>query len=294
MFCNKCGKENSDDASFCSSCGNDLTKVGSNENKNNIVHPNVKKKQELNFGLIINWLFSFLFGLAGFGALIDGLYTDAILLLLMTIIIFPPITNWVKKNYNFKLAWWLKLTIILILLTIYGSTVPDNTSLTNDISSENIPQTSNPIATPIPASIQTPTPDPTATPTATPIPTPTPQKIVSKSFAEFDKIFGDSSSLTELQKENKFETEYKEKVVIWKGYVIRVYEGWTGDYCIRINTNSPSQTTENFKVCYEGESNMNELLSLGEGNYIEVTGTIQDYQDLYPKYYVEGIDVRKL
>ena len=35
MFCNKCGKENSDDASFCSDCGN-LTKVGLNETKNKL------------------------------------------------------------------------------------------------------------------------------------------------------------------------------------------------------------------------------------------------------------------
>ena len=63
------------------------------------------------------------------------------------------------------------------------------------------------------------------------MPVPTIEKIKC-TLEEFDSIFYDYSSLTELQKKDQFENNYKGKIITWDGYVERVYEGWTGDYCI--------------------------------------------------------------
>lgn len=278
MFCNNCGAENSDDGKFCSKCGNQLERKGSRistENKRNI-----DKKNKITIGLILSWVFGVFFFLGGLAFISDLELLAGIPLMLASFLLIPLISEWMENKFNYNISRGLRITLVIVLFCIYAFNLPDEyVSQENNLENPIVPQES--LST---QPIQTSTPTPTITPTP----------IVSTiSFSEFDRIFGDKSSLTDLQKKEEFKN-YKDKTVSWEGYLSDVDEGWTGDYCVLIKTKSSSQPYADFKSCNPTESFKNKLLTYQIGDRVILTGTIQNYLDIYPSYYVEGTDINKL
>ncbi|NOR59115.1 MAG: hypothetical protein GQ469_00550 [Methanosarcinales archaeon] len=310
MLCNKCGTQNPDEGKFCFKCGNELnipkSNLPSNRDKSNW-----KSNLMTTIGLVSCWILGGFFFLCGFVFLIDGLINNVIgeaifvgvPCLIFSLIVIPPAAKWSEKKFNYRLSNGSRIGILLFLFILFAMLVPPEYLEENDldtsqsVQSSTHVQSSSPIQTSIPTTITTATPTPILTHTPTPSPTPMPVPTIEKikcTLEEFDSIFDDYSSLTELQKKDQFENNYKGKIITWDGYVERVYEGWTGDYCIWMRSSNTVEGNADLKSCFEGENNKDILLSLQDGDHVRIIGTIENYQDLYPSYYVEGMQLKNI
>ncbi|MCK5509865.1 MAG: zinc-ribbon domain-containing protein, partial [Desulfobacterales bacterium] len=98
MYCNKCGTENPDDGKFCSKCGNQLERIGSRISTDN--KKNIDQKNKITLGLILGWIFGVLFLLSGLVFVADAEFLAGIPLVLSSLILIPPITEWLENKFN--------------------------------------------------------------------------------------------------------------------------------------------------------------------------------------------------
>ena len=309
MYCEKCGTQNSDNARYCTSCGNNL-KQGNIDEVDKVLeaavseHRNEQKKISEGtqitmyiekFATFISWAMGAFFVLAAILLLLDSIFRlDIMQMMFMgfpcavfSLLLFPPIVRRLQALYPHNISYVYRLSIFIVLLFVWALATPQG--YLDEVNDTNT-QITAPEAVPAPTIAPIQTLAPTQAPTSSPAQVQQSDSI-SLTYFEFDTIFWKSSSMTDLQKEDEFEKNYKGKIITWEGYIDRVYEGWTGDYCIWVTARSPGQSSVDFKSCFEGENNKNTLLSLQEGDHITIIGTIEDYQDLYPSYYVEGMQI---
>ncbi len=81
--------------------------------------------KKITLGLVINWAFGILFGLSSIALIIGGSLVDGIILLLISIILFPPANRLMKNKYNFELSRGLKIALTVILLIIFFAQTPE-------------------------------------------------------------------------------------------------------------------------------------------------------------------------
>jgi TM2 domain-containing membrane protein YozV len=106
MYCQKCGIQNADDASFCSKCGNNIGKLKSIPIEKTTVEqlPQTKpKKEQSKLWSVLRWFFGIWFGLAGIAEIILGSFGVGILSILISIVILPinkSIAGKSKREYE--------------------------------------------------------------------------------------------------------------------------------------------------------------------------------------------------
>ena len=140
LFCQKCGTQNPDDASFCGKCGNSL-KSGSNK----------EQTKKITLGLLLSWIFGIFFGLIGIAFVVDGLFGAGIPSIIISIFLLPPINKLIASKFNFDLSKGVKITFVIILFIISVINVPNNELSDNSkVTQEPTPTTKYVSETPTP------------------------------------------------------------------------------------------------------------------------------------------------
>ena len=195
MFCTKCGAQNPDNGDFCNNCGDALNNLKTKMDKTS--EENVNQGNKITLSIVISWLFGLLFLIIGLAFFSEKDFISATPIILVSLLLIPPVTKWLKDKLNFELSRVERITFVIILLIAFVMLVPDINSDINTIPNTNsqtlessIPiQTSNPTSapTPIQTPITTPTPTATPVPTSTPAPT-TVKKDLSKIALRLDDM----------------------------------------------------------------------------------------------------------
>lgn len=247
MFCQKCGTQNPDDGKFCSKCGNDLS----------IANQSIKEKQAnvIGIGSILSWLFGGLFLLAGVGWLFQKVIVG-IPLLLISIVIFPPITKRLKEKFNFEISRPLKIVTVIILLSIASANISDTTNQTG----------ANTIASKSQLS----------------------QNIISSSFSDYGNVYCDEGATT-LQKETLFNDKFKNKYVKWTGTVSSVAESW-GSYKLQVK--HCSKTLISDVVVTMKDDQKNKLMQLREGDIVTYIAKLTSYGEILDISAEDGVIVQ--
>jgi len=187
----------------------------------------IRQSKKISVGLVLSWIFGSLFALTG----VISIFSDpvpGIIILIMAGVLLPPINKLIDEKWNFHLSKGIKVLVIIICLSIFGSTV-DTSNNTNQkeeqlnnqikqniknienqkklIEPAEIPvaeekdnkqqtenQTEDPVTTTQPESepeltpAPVPTPVPTSEPELTPAPTPTPEPTVSETVSQRNAV----------------------------------------------------------------------------------------------------------
>jgi len=79
------------------------------------------RAKKITVRLILAWIFSIVFILAGLGSFVNASIGSGVCFLLAGLVLFPPIDKALRNNYNFYFSSWLKFFIVLILIIVAGS-----------------------------------------------------------------------------------------------------------------------------------------------------------------------------
>ena len=242
MYCSKCGTENPDDGDFCNNCGNAVNNLKTKMDKTS--EENVNQGNKITLSIVISWLFGLLFLIIGLAFFSEKDFISATPIILVSLLLIPPVTKWLKDKLNFELSRVERITFVIILLIAFVMLVPDTNSDINTIPNTNSQtlessisiQTSNP--TTAPTSIQTPITTPT--PTSTPIPTSTPAPTtVKKDLSKIALTLDDMPSGS-----TKHGDDVTDSSSIERTFILRSYSDIILLVC-KVNSYSTIQKAEN-------------------------------------------------
>lgn len=94
-----------------------------------------KETRKITLRLVLSWFFGIIFGIAGLSSLFTDSFIAGSSLIIASLILLPPVTKFSKKKFNFELSGGLKITLVIILLVIYGITAFPSDSSSNSQSS---------------------------------------------------------------------------------------------------------------------------------------------------------------
>jgi len=111
-----------------------------------------KAPKKIGVRIVFAWIFSILFLLAGFGAFTMSAVASGLLYLIAGLILFPPLNIILKEKANIVITAWLKIVIVIILLVIASSLLPNptfnstenNSPLVDTDANDNTPQNPTP------------------------------------------------------------------------------------------------------------------------------------------------------
>ena len=86
---------------------------------------------------------AFFFGLGGLSFFLLASIVSGIPLLLASLILLPPVNNYVEKKFNFELSGWLKVITVVVLFLIFCSIDLDDNNSTNSFNQETSGTTRN-------------------------------------------------------------------------------------------------------------------------------------------------------
>ncbi len=90
-----------------------------------------KEVKKITLGLVLSWVLGILFLLAGLGAFMELLFSEGIILLIMSAILLPPVNDMFREKMNFELSTGIKIVLLLICFTIFGAITNSNNFSTN-------------------------------------------------------------------------------------------------------------------------------------------------------------------
>lgn len=92
------------------------------EHKGEIKHViDDNRPKKITVRLILAWIFSIIFILAGAVHFISGSFKGGFLILLAGLVLFPPLDKALRNNFNFYLSSWLKFIVVVVLVIIGAS-----------------------------------------------------------------------------------------------------------------------------------------------------------------------------
>ena len=106
MYCQKCGNQNVDDASFCSKCGNNIGKritIPIEKTKIEQLSQTKHKKEQRSLWSVLRWIVGIFLLLSGIANILYGSFGGAILTILISIVILPinkSIAGKSKREYE--------------------------------------------------------------------------------------------------------------------------------------------------------------------------------------------------
>jgi len=89
-----------------------------------------KEVKKIGVRLVLAWILSVLFIVGGFGMLFSS-PLSGVLVLLAGVLILPPFSKLLKEKANLEISTWLKIIIVLILLSVAGTLMSEGSSNTN-------------------------------------------------------------------------------------------------------------------------------------------------------------------
>src|SRR3989344_9457062 len=104
-----------------------------------------KETKKITLGLVLSWIFGVLFGISGLTFLFSGGIVAGGSLIIASLVLLPPMNNFVKEKFNFELSRGLKITLVIILFVIYAVSLPSSNIFNNDVKiqpTENVNQPS--------------------------------------------------------------------------------------------------------------------------------------------------------
>ncbi|MDK2795561.1 MAG: hypothetical protein PWQ22_1627 [Archaeoglobaceae archaeon] len=110
------------------------------------------------------------------------------------------------------------------------------------------------------------------------------KEYVNVSFEDFDELFGLRSKLTDYQKKELFEREYKGKYVVWSCELVEVSEDGS-EARFRCK---PSTWTWDLIVKFRSDQK-GKLLKYQKGDIVTVEGMIWSYSELFGHRLTDGI-----
>jgi len=157
-----------------------------------------KEVKKITLGFILSWIFGILFLLLGVGTIGQENVVYGILIILFSAMIIPYFNKIVSDKLGFKISGGIKFALVILILIFMGlATSSSNSKSSNSDSTQ----------TQSIAETQKITPN-------------EPEKVyIVKTYNELWSIFSPDSTYTDLQKENIFDEEYKNKYVKWTGRV---------------------------------------------------------------------------
>lgn len=99
------------------------------------------KTKNIAAGSMLRWVISVIFLVGGFGMLFSS-FISGLASIVAGLIIFPPVSRYVKEKYNFSPSRGMKILAVLVLLFISGSTLGESESKPVADSTATAPQTS--------------------------------------------------------------------------------------------------------------------------------------------------------
>lgn len=114
-----------------------------------------------------------------------------------------------------------------------------------------------------------------------------PKKILNISFEQLDKLFGEKSQLTEIQKDNLWK-EYKGKYIIWEGRVDDIIKGWLG-MAVHIKYIA-STTTQDVSIDFPKER-QKILMSLMKGQKIKYKAKLRSRSGNVMPYFLDDGEI---
>jgi hypothetical protein len=112
-------------------------------------------------------------------------------------------------------------------------------------------------------------------------------EILDISYFDFDSIFGSTSSLTDIQKEEEWK-KYEGKIVKWEGSVVDV-DKMLGSYQVTFK-HKPYTFTYDVLVTYD-KSMKDKLMTIQKGDYVTYTGKLKSKGGALTTPVLEGIDI---
>lgn len=220
------------------------------------------------------WIFSIFFILGGFTEFSNSVLSG-VLIVLAGLIIMPPLTNLIKKKSDNKIKTWIIVVGFFILLIIGMGSSPTSKDINSETTEDNIikltaPKEENSSDTTQQDLIKETKNKPSS------------EEQIEISIDELESIFGYYSDLTEIQKEEKYETEYEDKLIKTSIVVDKIGEAslffLTGDYVVREMYGAPSYSEYSSRVAaFFSSSEKDKLLNANIGDTIIFTGKLSGY-----------------
>lgn len=222
-----------------------------------------QQKKSIGAKTILAWITGVFSLLA---ALMQLLYINigaTIFLSLATVVMLPPLYNMLVKVTNLHLTRTLRI-ILFVIFYIIGAVLSQKTVESNN-SSNNIKEVNN----------QQQKTEEITEKVVDQKPTNQEPVVVSESFDDY-AIFCDLDA-TSLQKEDKFNSELKDKYVQWTGEVSSISDSW-GSYSLSVK-HCPSTWISDISVTMK-DSEKDKLLKLKDGDKVTYKAKITSYGDL--------------
>ena len=86
---------------------------------NNLNESSEVKAKNITLGSSLGWIFGIIFGFVGIISLFTS-FMSGIIMIIVTVIIFPPFVTLLKKKYNFGLSRNMKIVTVAVLLLMVG------------------------------------------------------------------------------------------------------------------------------------------------------------------------------
>lgn len=199
-----------------------------------------KQPKRITLGLVISWIFGILFGLNALAYLVYRQFVPAIISLVVFVVIFPPISKLIQEKFNIELSKGIKIAVVIIGIVIIVFTADINKinpqSQTSDQEVLTQPKTQE---------------------------KPKEIIVVSNSFDDFSILC--DSDVTNLQKKDFFDKNFKDNYVEWTGEVSSISESF-GQYVLQVK-HCPLTFTSDIMVTMKKDQK-DKLLSFREGDTV--------------------------
>lgn len=119
IICPECKRQISETASSCPNCGYQLTPEIISEIKEKGLDKHKKRPFLIFFFSVINWAFGVFFLLTGLLGITESLL-GCLCLIIISLLLLPPVRNYVYSKTNKKITLWQRVGLIFILFIAFG------------------------------------------------------------------------------------------------------------------------------------------------------------------------------
>ncbi len=248
--CPFCAEEIMDDAVKCKHCG-EMLGATSPVKPMQATKPEQPAKK-ITAGLILSWIFGIWFILLAIAQLPTGNMLLIVPSFIIAVVFFPISSRFVERKMNIRLSKGLKAIILILGLVVIG------VAAGREKVAEKIAQQQGLASTEL-AKAQ---------------PTSSAPQLLNVDFKDFDAMFGENSKLTDIQKNELFDSQYKDKLIRWAGRVEEVKTVF-GDLTILVKH---KPTTLVYDVQLElKDSQKEKAMSLHKGDSIVYIGKLTSW-----------------
>ncbi len=219
-----------------------------------------KKPKRITLGLVISWIFGILFGLNTLAYLVYRQFVPAIVSLVVFVVIFPPISKLIQEKFNIELSRGIKIVVVIVGIVIIAFTADINKinqqSQTSDQEVLTQPKTQE---------------------------KPKEIMVVSNSFDDFSILC--DSDVTNLQKKDFFDKNFKDNYVEWTGEVSSISESF-GQYVLQVKHCLLTFTSDIMVTMKKDQKD--KLLSFKEGDTVTYRAKLTRIGDILGMSATEG------